>query len=94
MRKNRKIAIKTKPVFAFIVDGECEKWYLEMLKRNEKTIKADIKPEIPQKKKPSEQYNLVIEYSKHYDKIFWIIDFDVICMETSTAKKRKENSSS
>jgi len=90
MRKNKKIPIKTKPVFAFIVDGECEIWYLQMLKRNEKTIKADIKPEIPQKKKLSEQYKLVIEYSKEYDKVFWIIDFDVICMETSSAKKGKK----
>jgi hypothetical protein len=87
MRKSKNIITQTKPVFAFIVDGECEIWYLQMLKRNEKTLKVDIKPEIPQKKKLSEQYKMVTEYSKHYDKVFWIIDFDEITKETNEAKK-------
>jgi len=87
MRKHRNTPTKTKPVFAFIVDGECEIWYLQMLKRNEKAIKADIKPEIPQKKKLSDQYEMVIEYSKDYDKVFWIVDFDVITLETTFSKK-------
>jgi len=90
MRKHRNTPTKTKPVFAFIVDGECEIWYLQMLKRNEKAIKADIKPEIPQKKKLSDQYEMVIEYSKDYDKVFWIVDFDVITLETTFSKKGKK----
>jgi len=90
MRKSRNVPIKTKPVFAFIVDGDCEIWYLQMLKRHEKAIKADIKPEMPQRKKLSDQYEQVIEYSKDYDKVFWIVDFDVISSETASAKKGKK----
>jgi hypothetical protein len=34
------------PSFAFVVDGETEIWYLEMLKRNERGINLRIKPEM------------------------------------------------
>ena len=90
MRKNRNIPIKSKPKFAFVVDGECEFWYIQMLKRNERKISVDLKPEIPQRKKISDQYNKVIELSNDYDKVFWIIDFDVIISETRKAKKGNE----
>lgn len=87
MRKSRTIPIKSKPKFAFVVDGECEFWYIQMLKRNERQINVDLKPEIPQRKKLSELYQKVIELSKDYDKVFWIIDFDVINSETRSSKK-------
>jgi len=87
MRKSKNIKVNEKPVFAFIVDGECEIWYLQMLKRNENTLKVDIKPEIPQKKELSEQYKMVIQYSNDYDKVFWIVDFDQIIKETNEARK-------
>jgi hypothetical protein len=61
-----------------------------MLRRNEKEIRVDLKPEIPQKKKLKEQYERVIEQSKHYDKVFWIVDFDVIISESKLAKKGTE----
>lgn len=67
---------KRKPRYAFIVEGECEFWYIQMLKRNERSLRVDLKPEIPQKKKLKDQYKKVIESSKEYDKVFWIIDFD------------------
>ncbi len=78
MRKSRTIPIKSKPKFAFVVDGECEFWYIQMLKRNERQINVDLKPEIPQRKKLSELYQKVIDLSKDYDKVFWIIDFDAL----------------
>jgi Skp family chaperone for outer membrane proteins len=87
MRKNRAIPLKSKPSFAFVVDGECEFWYIQMLKRNERQISVDLKPEIPQKKKLIDQYKKVVDLSKDYDKVFWIIDFDVIISETRKAKK-------
>ena len=90
MRINRTLHIKSKPKFAFVVDGECEFWYIQMLKRNERQISVDLKPEIPQRKKLIDQYAKVIELSKDYDKVFWIIDFDVINSETRQAKKGKE----
>ena len=63
MRKNRTIPIKSKPKFAFVVDGECEFWYIQMLKRNERHIRVSIKPEIPAKKSLEDQYKLVCELS-------------------------------
>lgn len=87
MRKNRAIPFGNKIKFAIIVDGDCESWYFQMLRRNEKGINVDLKPEIPQKKKLKEQFEKVIEQSKHYDKVFWIVDYDVINSETTLAKK-------
>ncbi len=58
--------LKGKSKFAIVVDGETEFWYLQMLKRNERLIKVDIKPEIPQKKKLADQYSKVIDLSKSY----------------------------
>lgn len=88
MRKTKSIQPKGKQKFAFVVDGECEFWYIQMLKRNEKSINIDLKPEIPQKKKNADQFKKVVELSADYDKVFWIIDFDVIRSETLLAKKR------
>lgn len=86
MRKNRAIPLKIKPTFAVVVDGDCEVWYLQMLKRNERSIVVNIEPKIPQKKRLSEQYENVIKLSEENTKVFWVIDFDVIASETKSAK--------
>lgn len=78
---------KRKPRYAFIVEGECEFWYIQMLKRNERSLRVNLIPEIPQKKKLKDQYKKVIESSKEYDKVFWIIDFDVLIKESRETKK-------
>ncbi len=87
MRKNRVIPIKSKPKFAFVVDGKCESWYLQMLIRNERQIGVVLEPKIPQRKKLSDQYDKVIDLSNDCNKVFWIVDFDVIISETRKAKK-------
>ncbi len=78
------------PTYAFVVDGETEIWYLQMFKRNEQNnsnIRINIKPEIPHKKKLRDQYNLVREQAEsEYDKVFWIVDLDVILKETRESK--------
>lgn len=89
MRQTRKIPLKIKPKYAVVVDGETEFWYIQMLKRNERLVLVDLKPEIPQLKKLSEQNDIVIGLSKDYDKVYWIIDFDVVNKETREAKKGK-----
>lgn len=90
MRESRSISIKPKKSFAFVVDGECESWYIQMLKRNEKSISIDLKPEIPQKKKLVDQYKKVIELvAEEYDKVFWIVDLDVVLKETREATTGK-----
>lgn len=86
MRKNRAIPIKSKPTFAVVVDGDCEVWYLQMLKRNERSFIVNIEPKIAQRKRLSEQYENVIALSEENTKVFWIFDFDVIASETKNAK--------
>lgn len=87
MRPTKKIPPKTKPQYALFVEGDCEYWYIQMLKRNEKCTNINLKPELPQKRKLSEQYNRVIELANDYDKVFWIVDFDVIIRETHVAQR-------
>ena len=87
MRKNRVIPFEQRPKYAIVVDGDCEFWYIQMLKRNENSINVNLEPKIPQKKKLSDQFEKAIELSEIYDKVYWIIDFDVINRETRSAKK-------
>ena len=90
MRKGRNIP--TKQSFAVVVDGETEYWYLEMLKRNEPNIPFKIRPQILQKKNIDQQYKLVTELSEEeYDKVFWIVDLDVLLKEE---REKKSNPSS
>lgn len=87
MRKTKQLAPKGKKKFAIIVDGETEFWYFQMIKRNNKVLPVDLKPEIPQKKKLYDQYLKVLDYSDIYDKAIWIVDLDAIHEETRNAKK-------
>lgn len=89
MRIKKKIPFKKKRKFAVVVDGETEFWYLQMLRRNEKSNIVDIKPEIPQKKKLTDQFERVLELAKYYDRVFWIIDLDVILNESAFAKRNQ-----
>jgi hypothetical protein len=87
MRKSKSPQINLKPSIAFVVDGESEVWYLQMLKRNEKSINVNLEPRIPQKKKLKDQIQTVLALSKDFAKVFWIIDFDVLVQETKKTKK-------
>lgn len=88
MRKQKKIVPKTSPSFAIVVDGETEIWYLQMLKRNERDIRVNIKPEIPNKKSIKDQFNMVCDLSnKEFTKVFWIVDLDTIVREEREAPK-------
>ena len=90
MRRGKKI--QTKQSFAVVVDGETEYWYLQMLKRNEPNIPFNIKPQILQKKNIDQQYELVKDLSEEeYDKVFWIVDLDVLLKEE---REKKSNPSS
>ena len=89
MRRGRNIP--TKQSFAVVVDGETEKWYLEMLKQNEPDVLFNITPKILQKKNINQQYELVTALSEDdYDKVFWIVDLDVLLKE----EREKKNSTS
>ena len=85
---------QTREAFAVVVDGETEKWYLQMLVKNETNISSNIKPHIPKNKDIDEQYKLVRDLSKkeeEYDKVFWIVDLDVLLKEE---REKKSNPSS
>lgn len=58
MRHTRKIRRQVVPTFSFVVDGETEIWYLQMLKRNERQFKINIEPKLPQKKVLRSSINL------------------------------------
>ena len=89
MRKGKKIS--TKQAFAVVVDGGTEYWYMLMLIHNEPKIPFNIKPQVP-KKNIDQQYKLVTELSEEeYDKVFWIVDLDVLLKEEL---EKKSNPSS
>jgi hypothetical protein len=90
MRKSRKNKIKGKKTYAFVVDGDTEVWYLQMLKRNERTLSVNIEPKLPSKKSIPDQFEMVKFLAVDYTKVFWIIDYDVIIKETREAKKGVE----
>lgn len=93
MRKKNKISFSSESTsnYPIIIDGETEKWYFEMLKKNEPSLNIKIKPELSNKKSIEEQYNLAIKLvNEEYSKVFWIIDLDVIIKETKECKKNKE----
>ncbi len=89
MRNKKQLPFTPLPQIAVLVDGETEFWYLQMIKRNEKAIKVAIKPEIPQHKKLSKQFEQVISLSKEYDKVIWMVDLDVILKDSTSSIKNK-----
>ena len=87
LMKNSKNALQSKkPIFSFVIDGKCELWYLQLLKRHER-LNINIEPRLPQKKKLQDQLEAVKTLTKESGKVFWIIDFDTILKETRETKK-------
>lgn len=84
--------IHLRKTYAFVGDGETELWYLQMLKKNEKSLTVTIKPELPQKKNIDDQFGYVLDLSKIHDKVFWIVDTDVVIRETKLFKGPKDKS--
>ncbi len=84
--------LQGKPCFAFVVDGQCEYWYIQMLRQHEKGMGIDLKPELPVKESLQKQYERVIGLAENeeYNKIFWILDLDVILKESEETPKGKE----
>lgn len=84
--------IPLRKTYAFVGDGETELWYLQMLKKNENSLTVTIKPELPQKKNIDDQFGYVLDLSKIHDKVFWIVDTDVVIRETKQFKGPKDKS--
>lgn len=81
-----------------LVDGECEQDYLTSLKTVEpfksslSAQKIKIAPEIPKTKSLDAQFTAVSTALNDYDKVFWIVDYDVIRKETLMQQKGKQTS--
>ena len=91
MRPSRNKRSIQDPTFVFVVDGETEIWYLQMLKRNERQLRLNIKPEIPNKKSIEDQFKLVVDLARReYSKVFWLVDLDTIIKETRDTSKGKK----
>ncbi|MCD6319516.1 MAG: RloB domain-containing protein [Candidatus Desulfofervidaceae bacterium] len=62
-----------------VIEGETERWYLQLMQKHENLPKVAIKPELPKKKKLNEIKALLKELLENgYDKIFWLVDLDAI----------------
>ncbi|GJM64996.1 RloB family protein [Persicobacter diffluens] len=88
--RNRRAA---KPKFSVIVDGETEIWYLQLMKQHEGLRHIDIKPELPKKKKMADQFELVLENDRIYDKVIWLVDLDVVLKEQAEWERKSGRSS-
>ncbi len=65
--------------YLIIGDGETESWYFSKLKEHEKlTVRLTLSPPLPIKRSLSDISTEISEQLKHYDKVFWIVDLDVI----------------
>lgn len=87
--RNRKFFQKGKKTFAIVGDGDCEKWYFQMLKQNE-NLTINIKPELNVNANLKKQFENVKGLADIYDKVFWIVDYDVIEKETRECKAGNE----
>lgn len=92
MKNRNSFFNKGKKTFAIVGDGDCEKWYFQLLKDTEKLI-INILPQLINKATLKKQYEYVKELSETYDKIFWIVDYDVIERESRECKKGEEKRS-
>lgn len=83
---------KGRKTFAIVGDGDCEKWYFQLLKDKEQ-LTINILPQLLKKASLAKQYEYVKELAKTYDKVFWIVDYDVIERESKECKKGEEKRS-
>lgn len=82
---------KNKKKAAIFVDGECEFWYFQMMKRNENATNLDLLPKLPRKKKLFDLYKEVKNSASDYDLVIWIVDLDKIIEEEKSKKKGGKN---
>ena len=83
--------ISKKKKAAIFVDGECELWYFQMMKRNENAISLDLLPKLPRKKKLNDLYKEVKNAANDYDLVIWIVDLDKVLEEERSKKKEGKN---
>lgn len=65
---------------AIIVDGETERWYLQMMRQVENYRTIRIEPDL-QKLNLERQFGLVCEKAKEVDQVIWLLDTDTLIKE-------------
>lgn len=76
-----------------LVDGETEQDYLKSIKTTKPYCdqlgnqRITIRPEIPSKKSLDDQYDSLKEALNHYDRVIWLVDYDVINLQQSQHRK-------
>jgi len=86
MKKTKNFEEPKKLAFTFVLEGKCEYWYLELLRKHE-MLNINFAPKLPQKKNLQDQYKKIETLVEESEKVFWIIDFDTILKETRETKK-------
>ncbi|WP_445432405.1 RloB family protein [Chryseobacterium indoltheticum] len=92
MANKKSFFSKGKKTFAIVGDGDCEKWYFQLLKDKEQ-LTINIQPQLLKKASLVKQYEYVKDFADVYDKVFWIVDYDVIERESRECKKGDEKRS-
>lgn len=92
MKNKKSFFNKGKKTFAIVGDGDCEKWYFQLLKDKEQ-LTINIQPQLLKKASLAKQYEYVKDLAKTYDKVFWIVDYDVVERESRECKKGDEKRS-
>lgn len=81
---------KGNKVFGFILEGETEFWYLNMLKRHERQLKIKFKPQLSSKLSIDRQFSLAKSMSEDFEVVFWIIDLDTLIEESRVTTSGQE----
>ncbi|AZA52097.1 RloB family protein [Chryseobacterium sp. G0201] len=87
MKANKRILREIKIAYAIVGDGGCEVWFFQMLKRIEREIQINIEPKLAQKSTLAKQFEKIKELAEDYNRVFWIVDYDVIERESKECKK-------
>lgn len=71
-----------------MVDGKTEHWYFTLLKRMEhdKLQNVKLNPSLPKRTRLEDQFDWVLEMAMTHDKVFWLIDLDVLKREDRMEK--------
>jgi hypothetical protein len=88
---------KSIPVYAIVGDGYSEKIYFEQLKAIEELKNIQVKPDLPRKSGKGASFIRVMRkaqelYTAGYDKVYCLIDFDVVLHENKVDLYKNEKS--
>ena len=76
-KTNRRKTRSLRNTYLIIVDGQTEQWYFNAIKAAHPSLPFNVKPELPSKKKITEQAKFVQEkIDEGYGKVFWLVDLD------------------